>query len=40
MDLVVIGGDGSFRGAVKFSEEFDIPCIGIAGTIDKDIHGN
>lgn len=37
--LVVIGGDGSFRGAVKFSQEFDIPCIGLAGTIDKDIHG-
>lgn len=37
--LVIIGGDGSFRGAVEFSREFDIPCIGIAGTIDKDIHG-
>lgn len=37
--LVIIGGDGSFRGAVKFSQEFDIPCIGLAGTIDKDIHG-
>ncbi len=37
--LVVIGGDGSFRGAVEFSREFDIPVIGIAGTIDKDIHG-
>ncbi|GAB4091879.1 ATP-dependent 6-phosphofructokinase [Flaviaesturariibacter terrae] len=37
--LVVIGGDGSFRGAVHFSREFDIPCIGIAGTIDKDIVG-
>jgi 6-phosphofructokinase 1 len=37
--LVIIGGDGSFRGAVEFSKEFDIPCIGIAGTIDKDING-
>jgi 6-phosphofructokinase 1 len=37
--LVIIGGDGSFRGAVKFSQEFDIPCIGLAGTIDKDIIG-
>ncbi|HQU57274.1 MAG TPA: 6-phosphofructokinase [Chitinophagaceae bacterium] len=37
--LVIIGGDGSFRGAVNFSQEFDIPCIGIAGTIDKDIQG-
>lgn len=38
--LVIIGGDGSFRGAVKFSSEYDIPCIGLAGTIDKDIHGS
>ncbi len=37
--LVIIGGDGSFRGAVKFSNEFDIPCIGLPGTIDKDIAG-
>ena len=37
--LVIIGGDGSFRGAVEFSKEFDIPCIGLAGTIDKDIYG-
>src|SRR6187455_2348155 len=37
--LIIIGGDGSFRGAVKFSQEFDIPCVGIAGTIDKDIYG-
>lgn len=38
--LVVIGGDGSFRGAQKFSSEFDIPCIGLPGTIDKDIAGS
>lgn len=37
--LVVIGGDGSFRGAQIFSNEFDIPCIGVPGTIDKDIAG-
>jgi 6-phosphofructokinase 1 len=37
--LVIIGGDGSFRGAHKLGEEFDIPCIGIPGTIDKDIAG-
>lgn len=37
--LVIIGGDGSFRGAVEFSKTYDIPCIGIAGTIDKDIQG-
>jgi 6-phosphofructokinase 1 len=37
--LVVIGGDGSFRGADIFSREFDIACIGLPGTIDKDIAG-
>src|SRR5881275_548003 len=37
--MIIIGGDGSFRGAVKFNQEFGIPCIGIAGTIDKDIYG-
>jgi 6-phosphofructokinase 1 len=37
--LVIIGGDGSFRGADVFSREYDIPCIGIPGTIDKDIAG-
>ncbi|MEO6188046.1 MAG: 6-phosphofructokinase [Ginsengibacter sp.] len=37
--LVIIGGDGSFRGAQTFSNEFDIPCIGLPGTIDKDISG-
>ena len=37
--LVIIGGDGSFKGAQIFSNEYDIPCIGIPGTIDKDIAG-
>jgi 6-phosphofructokinase 1 len=37
--LVIIGGDGSFRGAQIFSNEFNIPCIGLPGTIDKDIAG-
>ena len=37
--LVIIGGDGSFKGSQLFSNEFDIPCIGLAGTIDKDIAG-
>ena len=37
--LVIIGGDGSFKGALTFSKEFDIPCIGLPGTIDKDIAG-
>ena len=37
--LILIGGDGSFTGAQKFYEEFDIPVIGIPGTIDNDIFG-
>src|SRR4029078_2295373 len=37
--LVIIVGDGSFRGAQKFSSEFDIPCVGLPGTIDKDMAG-
>jgi len=37
--LVVIGGDGSMRGAFAFQEEFDIPVIGLPGTIDNDIFG-
>ena len=34
--IVVIGGDGSFRGAMDLSKH-GIPCIGIPGTIDNDI---
>lgn len=37
--LIVIGGDGSFKGASIFSQEFNIPVIGIPGTIDNDIRG-
>lgn len=37
--LIVIGGDGSFTGAMILSKEFDIPVMGIPGTIDNDIHG-
>jgi len=37
--LVVIGGDGSFTGGLKFSKEFNFPVIGIPGTIDNDLFG-
>ncbi|CAM4193753.1 6-phosphofructokinase [Pedobacter westerhofensis] len=37
--LVVIGGDGTFTGANLFSLEFDIPVIGLPGTIDNDLAG-
>jgi len=37
--LVVIGGDGSYQGALKLHEEHGIKCIGVPGTIDNDIGG-
>src|SRR5690606_1326904 len=37
--LIVIGGDGSFTGAYRFSREFNFPVIGVPGTIDNDISG-
>lgn len=37
--LVVIGGDGSFTGAMKLQNEFGLPVIGLPGTIDKDLYG-
>lgn len=37
--LVVVGGDGSFTGAMIFQKEFNFPVIGIPGTIDNDIQG-
>jgi 6-phosphofructokinase 1 len=37
--LVVIGGDGSFTGALIFNEEYGFPVMGIPGTIDNDIYG-
>src|SRR5690606_26232398 len=33
--LVVIGGNGSFTGALLFNSEFNFPVIGIPGTIDN-----
>jgi 6-phosphofructokinase 1 len=37
--LVVIGGDGSLTGARIFAQEYDVPCIGVPGTIDNDLYG-
>lgn len=37
--LVVIGGDGSFTGALLFNQEHNFPVMGIPGTIDNDIYG-
>jgi 6-phosphofructokinase 1 len=37
--VVVIGGDGSFKGAMEFSEMSKIPFVGCPGTIDNDLVG-
>ncbi len=37
--LVVIGGNGSLTGAHIFANEFNVPCIGLPGTIDNDLYG-
>src|SRR4030095_14706183 len=37
--LVAIGGDGTFTGAKLFCEEYNIPIVGIPGTIDNDLYG-
>ncbi|MDO6596848.1 6-phosphofructokinase [Oceanihabitans sp. 2_MG-2023] len=37
--FVVVGGDGSFTGAMIFNQEFNFPVMGIPGTIDNDIFG-
>lgn len=37
--LVLIGGDGTFRGANAFFDRYEIPAVGLPGTIDKDLSG-
>ena len=37
--LIVIGGDGTFAGAIHLEQEHGIPIVGIPGTIDNDING-
>ena len=37
--LVVIGGDGSLTGARIFASEYNIPIVGLPGTIDNDLYG-
>jgi len=37
--FVVIGGDGSFKGAIELSKKINIPIVGCAGTIDNDLFG-
>ncbi len=38
--FVVIGGNGSFAGALAFNEEYNFPVMGMPGTIDNDILGS
>ena len=38
--LVIIGGDGSLRGGASFSKEYQIPIVGLPGTIDNDVWGS
>ncbi len=37
--LIVIGGDGTFTGARIFAQEYNVPIIGLPGTIDNDLYG-
>ena len=37
--LVLIGGDGTYRGGIALEKKWDIPCIGVPGTIDNDLNG-
>jgi len=37
--LVVIGGNGSFAAAHEFYKKYNVPCIGIAASIDNDVNG-
>jgi 6-phosphofructokinase 1 len=37
--LVVIGGDGTYRGAIQLWEKWHFPCVGLPGTIDNDLNG-
>ena len=37
--LIVIGGNGSLAGAQVLAQEYDLPCIGLPGTIDNDLYG-
>ena len=37
--LIIIGGDGSFTGAMLLEKEYKFPVIGIPGTIDNDLYG-
>ena len=37
--IVVIGGDGTYRGAIQLGDKWHIPCVGVPATIDNDLNG-
>jgi 6-phosphofructokinase 1 len=37
--IVLIGGDGTYRGGIALCKKWGIPCIGVPGTIDNDLNG-
>jgi len=37
--MIIIGGDGSFRGAIELNKHINVPLVGCAGTIDNDLVG-
>ena len=37
--MVLIGGDGTYRGGIALEKRWDIPCIGVPCTIDNDVNG-
>jgi 6-phosphofructokinase 1 len=37
--LVIIGGDGTYRGAIQLWDKWHIPCVGVPATIDNDLNG-
>lgn len=37
--LILIGGDGTYRGGIDLTKKWRIPCIGVPGTIDNDLNG-
>ena len=37
--LILIGGDGTYRGGIALEKKWDIPCIGVPCTIDNDVNG-
>jgi 6-phosphofructokinase 1 len=37
--LIIIGGNGTYQGGIALEQKWNIPCVGIPGTIDNDING-